>query len=106
MQNDLSANISSRYTKLKANACDEKNASMKIDEEIEINFRAISHLTKLCLPVLMKAPEAAIIDVSSFLGIIPKKSAPVYCATKAALHAFSKSLRYQMEKTSGSRRNR
>lgn len=70
------------------------------DEEIDINFRAIVHLTKIFLPVLMKAPEAAIINVSSFLGIVPKKSAPVYCATKAALHAFSKSLRYQMERTS------
>jgi len=77
----------------------EENASLKIDEEIDINFRAIVHLTKLFLPVLMKAPTAAIINVSSFLGIVPKKSAPVYCATKAALHAFSKSLRYQMEKT-------
>ena len=77
----------------------EENASLKIDEEIDINFRAIVHLTKLFLPVLMKAPEAAIINISSFLGIVPKKSAPVYCATKAALHAFSKSLRYQMEKT-------
>ena len=70
-----------------------------INEEIDINFRAIVHLTKLFLPVLMKAPQAAIINVSSFLGIVPKKSAPVYCATKAALHAFSKSLRYQLEKT-------
>ena len=77
----------------------EENASLKIDEEIDINFRAIVHLTKLFLPVLMKAPTAAIINASSFLGIVPKKSAPVYCATKAALHAFSKSLRYQMEKT-------
>jgi short-subunit dehydrogenase involved in D-alanine esterification of teichoic acids len=78
---------------------DEKNASAKIDEEIDINFRAIVHLTKLFLPALMKAPEAAILNVSSFLGIVPKKSAPVYCATKAALHTFSKSLRYQLEKT-------
>lgn len=77
----------------------EENAGVKIDEEIDINFRAIVHLTTLFLPVLMKAPEAAIINISSFLGIVPKKSAPVYCATKAALHAFSKSLRYQMEKT-------
>ena len=81
------------------NFVDKENASVKIDEEINTNFRAIVHLTKLFLPVLMKASEVAIINVSSFLGIVPKKSAPVYCATKAALHAFSKSLRYQMEKT-------
>ena len=72
----------------------------KIDEEIDINFRAVVHLTKLFLPILKKAPEAAIVNVSSVLGIVPKKSAPGYCATKAALHAFTKSLRYQLENTS------
>ena len=79
---------------------DDENAIKKIDEEIDINFRAVVHLTKLFLPLLKKAPEAAIINISSFLGIVPKKSAPGYCATKAALHAFSKSLRYQLENTS------
>jgi DHA1 family tetracycline resistance protein-like MFS transporter/uncharacterized oxidoreductase len=79
---------------------EDENAIEKINEEIDINFRAVVHLTKLFLPILRKAPEAAIINVSSFLGIVPKKSAPGYCATKAALHAFSKSLRYQLENTS------
>jgi short-subunit dehydrogenase involved in D-alanine esterification of teichoic acids len=79
---------------------EDEGAIEKIGEEIDINFRAVVHLTKLFLPILKKAPEAAIINVSSFLGIVPKKSAPGYCATKAALHAFSKSLRYQLEDTS------
>ena len=30
------------------------------------------------------------------LGLVPKMQAPVYCGTKAGLHIFSKSLRYQM----------
>ena len=33
-------------------------------------------------------------------SIVPKKSAPVYCATKAGVHIFTKVLRYQLEKTS------
>jgi short-subunit dehydrogenase involved in D-alanine esterification of teichoic acids len=78
---------------------EDEGAIEKIGEEIDINFRAVVHLTKLFLPILKKASEAAIINVSSFLGIVPKKSAPGYCATKAALHAFSKSLRYQLEDT-------
>jgi len=77
----------------------DESALRKIDEEIDINFRAVARLTKIVLANLIKAPEAAIINVSSFLGIIPKKSAPIYCATKAALHAFSKSLRYQLQGT-------
>ncbi|GGH23092.1 hypothetical protein GCM10008013_21940 [Paenibacillus segetis] len=31
--------------------------------------------------------------------MVPKKSAPVYYATKAGIHIFSKSLRYQLEQT-------
>ncbi len=77
-----------------------QGVGQKIDEEIDINFRAVVRLTGMFLPILRKAPESAIITISSFLGIVPKKSAPVYCATKAAVHAFSKSLRYQLEGTS------
>lgn len=37
--------------------------------------------------------------MSSGLALYPKTGAAVYCATKAALHSFSQSLRYQLEKT-------
>ena len=86
------AGIQHRYNFLK-----DENALKKIDEEIDINFRAVARLTKILLPSLVKASEAAIVSVSSFLGIVPKSSGPIYCATKAALHAFSKSLRYQLQ---------
>lgn len=71
----------------------------KIDEEIAVNLTALMRLTYLLLPVLARQPKAAVVNVSSLLGFIPKKSAPVYCATKAAVHAFSKSLRYQLADT-------
>lgn len=50
-------------------------------------------------PKLLEKKEAAIVNVSSGLGLVPKESAPVYCASKAGLHIFSKSLRYQLEST-------
>ena len=80
--------------------CEDNDAFKKIDEEIDINFRAVVHLIHVFMPLLEKASQAAIVNVSSGLGIVPKKSAPGYCATKAAIHAFSKSLRYQLEDTS------
>lgn len=70
----------------------------KIDLEIDINFRAAVRLVGHFMPLLKQAPAATIINISSLQAVIPKKSAPVYCATKAALHAFSRSLRYQLEK--------
>lgn len=48
---------------------------------------------------LTAKPNAAIVNVSSGLGLVPKKSAPVYGATKAAVHLFTKGLRYQLEAT-------
>lgn len=88
------AGIQHQYEFLK-----DEGALRKIDEEIDINFKAVARLTKIFLTNLAKMPEAAIINVSSFLGIVPKSSAPIYCATKAALHAFSKSLRHQLQGT-------
>jgi len=76
---------------------EEENLLEKIDAEIDTNFRAALHLTTLFMPLFKQTTAAAVINISSLLAIIPKKSAPVYCATKAALHAFSQSLRYQLE---------
>lgn len=73
--------------------------SMKIDYEVKTNFIAPVKLTNLLLPALAAQQSAAIINISSGLFLAPKRSAPVYCATKAALHSFSKSLRYQLETT-------
>jgi uncharacterized oxidoreductase len=58
------------------------------------------HLSALFIPHLMKQEEAAIVNVSSGLGFIPLTIVPVYCATKAAIHSFSWSLRHQLRKTS------
>jgi short-subunit dehydrogenase involved in D-alanine esterification of teichoic acids len=70
-----------------------------IDEEANINFVAHMKLMDQLLPLFMKMQVAAIVNVSSALGVVPKQSAPIYCATKAAIHNFSKALRYQLEKT-------
>ena len=42
-------------------------------------------------------------NVSSVLALAPKRSAPVYCATKAAVRSFSQALRYQLAATSSIR---
>lgn len=70
-----------------------------IETELDINLISSLYLTKLFLSQLLSKKTAAIINVSSGLGIVPKQSAPVYCASKAALHSFTKTLRWQLEKT-------
>lgn len=68
-------------------------------EEIAINFEAPIHLTSLLLPHLLGRPSAAIINVSSGLAFAPLARVPVYCATKAAIHSFTQSLRHQLRST-------
>lgn len=70
------------------------------ESEIEINLTASIHLAALFIPhFLLQQQECAIVNVTSGLAFIPLKIVPVYCATKAALHSFSISLRSQLDKT-------
>jgi len=43
--------------------------------------------------------SAAIVNLSSGLAFVPLPIAPIYCATKAAIHSFSLSLRAQLKNT-------
>lgn len=77
----------------------EPDVAGKIEEEIRINLTSPLQLIEGLLPVLMDKSHASIINLTSTLAFVPKQSAPVYCATKAGLHNFSKALRYQLENT-------
>ena len=70
------------------------------ESEIGINFEGLVHLSALFIPHLMTMKEAAVVNVSSGLAFVPLAIVPVYCATKAATHSFSMSLRHQLKKTS------
>lgn len=78
---------------------DGNDTSHQVNEEIAINLNAPVLLVSKLLPLLARQRESAIVNITSGLGLVPKKSAPVYCATKAALHMFTKALRYQLENT-------
>jgi uncharacterized oxidoreductase len=64
--------------------------------EIAINLEAPIHLSRLIFPHLKDKPGAAIVNVTSGLSFVPLAKVPVYCATKAALHSFTLSLRHQL----------
>ena len=69
------------------------------DQEIATNFAAPIYLTALMLPLLKKQSRAAIVNISSGLAFTPLAAVPVYCATKAAIHSLSLSLRHQLRNT-------
>ncbi len=66
---------------------------------ITTNLLGPIRLTAALLPQLQKQPHAAILTVSSGLAYIPMAITPTYCATKAAIHSWSQSLRYQLKST-------
>ncbi|RHY34385.1 hypothetical protein DYB25_005201 [Aphanomyces astaci] len=71
-----------------------------ISSEININYAGVVHTTLLWTPFLLKKPFAAFVNVTSGLSFAPLASVPVYSSTKAALHSFTWSLRYQLANTS------
>jgi uncharacterized oxidoreductase len=70
------------------------------DAIIATNFTAPLHLTEALMPQLKSQPSAAIMTVTSGLAFLPLAMTPTYCATKAAMHSWSLSLRYQLKGTS------
>jgi uncharacterized oxidoreductase len=70
-----------------------------IEQELNVNFLAPALLCPAFLPTLLRRQSAAIVNVSSGLALVPKQTASIYCASKAALHSFSKTLRWQLEGT-------
>ena len=70
---------------------------LEIEQEIEINLTAHIKFIDSLIPLLQRQSRAAILNITSALARVPKEDAPVYCATKAAMHIFTKALRYQLE---------
>ena len=71
-----------------------------IKREIDINLTAPALLSYLLLPALMQSKDPTIMNINSGLGLVPKSSSAVYCATKGGLNILTQSLRNQFEETS------
>ena len=68
-------------------------------QEIEINLSGPVRMIQQFPPHLKTRKDALIVNVSSGLALIPFPISPVYCATKAAIRSFTRSLRVQLEGT-------
>jgi uncharacterized oxidoreductase len=73
--------------------------SCRVRQETETNFIAPIHLISLFTQHLATKQNAAIVNISSGLTFVPIAVMPVYCATKAAIHSLTLSLRHQLRNT-------
>jgi uncharacterized oxidoreductase len=72
---------------------------VKAEAIITTNILGPIRLTAALLPHLQKQPRATIINVTSGLGFVPFPVMPTYSATKAFLHSYTESLRFQLKGT-------
>jgi uncharacterized oxidoreductase len=82
------------YKNLKAPAADLTG----LMTEMDINVGGVIRVTSAFID-LLTANKGTVINVSSGLAFVPLPCAPIYCATKAAIHSYTQSLRFQLEET-------
>jgi uncharacterized oxidoreductase len=68
-------------------------------EEINVNLVGAIRVAAAFIPHLSGRPGATLVNVSSGLAFVPMAGTPVYCATKAAIHAWTLCLRRQLRDT-------
>jgi len=70
------------------------------EQTVTTNLLGPIRLLAQVVPLLVAQPTATIINVSSGLAFVPLPLTPTYCATKAAIHSYTESLRVQLADTS------
>ncbi|WP_025097101.1 SDR family NAD(P)-dependent oxidoreductase [Burkholderia sp. A1] len=74
--------------------------SYRLDDltaEIDGNLKGSIWMVQAFLPLLLRRQDSLIVNVSSGLAFVPFPAAPIYSASKAAMHAYTQCLRAQLE---------
>ncbi len=68
-----------------------------VTREIDIDLTGPIRMVQQFLPHLRRQRDALILNVSSGLAFVPFPISPVYSAAKAAIHAYTRCLRVQLQ---------
>jgi uncharacterized oxidoreductase len=82
----------SQYKNLKTSSLDVAG----LMTEMNVNVGGVIRMNSAFIDQLT-ANKGTIINVSSGLAFVPLPCLPIYCATKAAIHSYTQSLRFQLE---------
>ncbi len=66
----------------------------QIDAVVDVNMRAVLHVTRAFLPGMLRRERGHIVNVASLAGRFAAPGTAIYTATKHAVVAFSESLDY------------
>jgi uncharacterized oxidoreductase len=69
-----------------------------LTSEVDINLGGVIRMTSALIDILT-SNRGTIVNVSSGLAFVPLPSNAIYSATKAAVHSYTQSLRFQLEDT-------
>ncbi|MEO1857407.1 MAG: SDR family NAD(P)-dependent oxidoreductase [Rubritalea sp.] len=69
----------------------------KLEQMLELNVNALTHLTHALLPAMCESGAGDIINVSSLASIIPIPDFAVYAASKAYVTSLSEALRMELK---------
>lgn len=76
-----------------------KLSDSDLTKELDVNVKGTMLMNDAFLPLLKGKKNAATVIVTSGLAFTPLPISPIYCASKAALHSYSLSLRQQLRNT-------
>jgi uncharacterized oxidoreductase len=75
---------------------DREHGLSDLTTEVDGNLKGPMWMVQAFLPLLLRQEKSLIVNVSSGLAFVPFPAAPIYSASKAALHAYTQCLRAQL----------
>lgn len=76
---------------------DEQRGLEDLTSEVDILLSGPMRMVQEFLPQLLSRPAPLIVNISSGLAFVPMPASPIYSAAKAGLHAYTRSLRVQLD---------
>ena len=68
-----------------------------VEQEMRVNYLGVYAATQTVLPTMLAQKGGMIVNIASTIGKVPSPTQANYCASKAAIIAFSEALRSEVE---------